>query len=208
MSAMRQRVLEAAVQVVREAGVANATTREIAQAAGVSEGTIFNHFPTKADLLRAVFTEGLDNPLPAAMQRLWTQIGSGEVRSNLAALVPAAVRFYTEVLPLSGVQFVSSRDMQRTKDQVDEQQFGPIVGHQMLVRYLDVEQRLDRLSGNVDIPMVVTAFFGACQQYAFLSMTATPAQLESDESGLTTDSEVFGIRLLDALLPDHDTKGM
>jgi AcrR family transcriptional regulator len=198
---MRQRVLEAAVGVVRQVGVADATTRRIASAAGVSEGSIFNYFPTKAALLKAVFTEGIDNPLPAAMQRLWSQVGSGDLKGNLASLVPAAVKFYSEVLPLSGPPFIGSRAIRRTREQVDEEQFGPIIGHQTLVRYLTVEQPLGAFHAETDIPLLATAFFGACQQYAFLSLTATPAQLEVDESGLTTDVLAFARRLLDALLP-------
>ena len=53
-SARRQQILEAAVRLFAQKGVARTTTRQIAQEAGVAEGLIFKYFPTKPDLLRAL----------------------------------------------------------------------------------------------------------------------------------------------------------
>lgn len=53
-SARRQQILEAAVRLFAQKGVARTTTRQIAQEVGVAEGLIFRYFPTKIDLLRAV----------------------------------------------------------------------------------------------------------------------------------------------------------
>lgn len=44
-------ILNAAVKVFGEKGFSGATTKEIAQAAGVSEGTIFRHFANKTEVL-------------------------------------------------------------------------------------------------------------------------------------------------------------
>ena len=49
--ARRAQIIDAAAQVFAEKGFHRATTREIASAAGVSEGTIYNYFDSKADLL-------------------------------------------------------------------------------------------------------------------------------------------------------------
>lgn len=48
------RILEAAVDIFAEKGFAAASTNEIAQKAGVAEGTIFRHYKTKKDLLLAI----------------------------------------------------------------------------------------------------------------------------------------------------------
>jgi AcrR family transcriptional regulator len=50
----RARILEVAETVLSAKG-ASASTEEIARAAGVGIGTVFRHFPTKEDLLEAVF---------------------------------------------------------------------------------------------------------------------------------------------------------
>ena len=49
-----QQILEAALKVFSIKSFASATTAEIAQEAGVAEGTIYNYFPSKRELLVAV----------------------------------------------------------------------------------------------------------------------------------------------------------
>ena len=52
--ARRNQILAGAAQVFVQKGFHKATTKEIAQAAGVSEGTIYNYFHNKRDLLLAM----------------------------------------------------------------------------------------------------------------------------------------------------------
>ena len=49
---VRESLLKAAVKVFAEAGSRGATTRRIAQEAGVNEVTLFRHFPSKDELFR------------------------------------------------------------------------------------------------------------------------------------------------------------
>lgn len=49
-----QQILEAALKVFSRKSFAEATTAEIAREAGVAEGTIYNYFPSKRELLVAV----------------------------------------------------------------------------------------------------------------------------------------------------------
>jgi AcrR family transcriptional regulator len=53
MSDVREALLKAAVKLFAEHGSRGATTRRIAQEAGVNEVTLFRHFPTKQALLHA-----------------------------------------------------------------------------------------------------------------------------------------------------------
>lgn len=48
---IKQRLLDAAARIYAEAGYRGATTRRIAQEAGVNELTLFRHFGSKAELL-------------------------------------------------------------------------------------------------------------------------------------------------------------
>lgn len=50
----RERILDMAVHIFAQKGYHKTTTREIAEAADVGEGTIFNYFGTKSDLLLAI----------------------------------------------------------------------------------------------------------------------------------------------------------
>ncbi|GII83177.1 putative transcriptional regulatory protein TetR [Sphaerisporangium siamense] len=56
----RARILEAAAAVFAEKG-ASATTEEVAVRAGVAVGTVFRHFPTKNDLLKAILKDLMEN---------------------------------------------------------------------------------------------------------------------------------------------------
>ena len=52
--ARREQIVEAATRVFAKKGFRRATTREVARAAGVSEGTIYNYFEDKDALLLAI----------------------------------------------------------------------------------------------------------------------------------------------------------
>jgi AcrR family transcriptional regulator len=68
------RLLEAAVTVFAEAGITGATTREIARVAGVNEVTLFRHFQSKEQLLKAVIQRVSALQAEAlANQDEWTQ---------------------------------------------------------------------------------------------------------------------------------------
>ncbi len=64
----RERILEVAKQEFIQSG-ANASLEEIAKRAGVGPGTLYRHFPTREELLMAVFRSGLEK-LAAAEQKL------------------------------------------------------------------------------------------------------------------------------------------
>lgn len=78
---VRDALLRAAIQVFSEAGSRGATTRRIAQAAKVNEVTLFRHFKSKDDLMRAAiehFAKGAmqldlpDDPVdPSAELIVW-----------------------------------------------------------------------------------------------------------------------------------------
>lgn len=53
----RQVILEGAARVFAEKGFHRATTKEIAEAADIAEGTIYNYFKSKDDLLLALFEQ-------------------------------------------------------------------------------------------------------------------------------------------------------
>jgi len=70
----RARLIEAATQVFAQAGLQGATTREIARVAGVNEVTLFRHFASKEQLLKAVIENVLALQIEAiAHPEEWTQ---------------------------------------------------------------------------------------------------------------------------------------
>lgn len=64
----KDKIIEAAVQLIDEKGYKGATTREIAERAGVNEVTLFRHFGNKKGIVEAAiqkyeFTDSLENTL-------------------------------------------------------------------------------------------------------------------------------------------------
>lgn len=76
----RTAILQAARQLVSEQG-AEVAMGEIARAAGVAVGTLYRHFPNKADLLAAVVSEYVE-ALADAAQGAWERVEEG--RSDAA----------------------------------------------------------------------------------------------------------------------------
>ncbi|HWB09781.1 MAG TPA: TetR/AcrR family transcriptional regulator [Pirellulales bacterium] len=57
--ATRRRIVEAAVDLFRSQGFETTTTRDIARAAGIAVGTLFNYFETKEALVASLAAEAL-----------------------------------------------------------------------------------------------------------------------------------------------------
>lgn len=71
--ARRQAIVEATLPLLMEHGLA-VTTRQIAEAAGIAEGTIFRVFPDKDALIAAVMEKALD---PAPLEARLATIDAG-----------------------------------------------------------------------------------------------------------------------------------
>ncbi|WP_116472545.1 TetR/AcrR family transcriptional regulator [Zobellella maritima] len=64
----REKILSAAWQLFRRQGYPDTSTRQIARKAGVADGTVFSHFPTKLDMLKAGMLTQVDQVLARARQ--------------------------------------------------------------------------------------------------------------------------------------------
>lgn len=83
----RQRVLDAAAQVFAEHGYAAGTTNRIAERAGVSIGSVYQYFPNKDAVLRALMDAHVD-----AGARLLTERLSGGLPERLDDVLRLFVR--------------------------------------------------------------------------------------------------------------------
>jgi AcrR family transcriptional regulator len=91
-AATRAKLIAATQDVVREVGYAHATTRAIAEAAGVAEGTIYRHFPDKVALYFAAALEQ-DSALISELASLPEKARSSETSRRLfSAWRPCARR--------------------------------------------------------------------------------------------------------------------
>jgi AcrR family transcriptional regulator len=80
----REAILRTARHVFAERGFHGTTTRQLAEAAGVSEALLYKHFPTKEALYTALHQPCADDPVAAEGRRL---LGLEESTSTLVLLV-------------------------------------------------------------------------------------------------------------------------
>lgn len=78
-------ILDAAVRVFGARGYHGTSVRDIAEAAGVSPGSLYNHFASKHDLLVVILERGLDNLVAASEDALYE--AAPDPVSRLRALV-------------------------------------------------------------------------------------------------------------------------
>jgi AcrR family transcriptional regulator len=97
-TATHQRLLDAAARVFAEHGLAGATTRTIAEAAGVNEVTLFRHFGSKDRLLEAVV--GRTFPTAADEAAVAPVPNTKDLRADLLARGREFERLLKQNLPL------------------------------------------------------------------------------------------------------------
>ncbi len=97
--ATRERLIEATRQVVRDTGYSQATTRTIARAAGVTEGTIYRHFPNKTALF---FAAAMDRhtQIVAELSGLPGRAGQGTITGNLTEALTSLAALREDIMPL------------------------------------------------------------------------------------------------------------
>ena len=88
-AATRQRILDAAGQLFAAKGFEASTTRDIADAAGIASGTLFNYFTTKETILASLAAEALAG---ADREPAGDTAAAGSFEEDLFALVMAGLR--------------------------------------------------------------------------------------------------------------------
>lgn len=187
----QQQILEAAEQIIREKGVARATTKEIAKVAGVAEGTLYKHFERKEDLFLALFRRRVPEELKEAISE--HQAGAGSVRANLQAIALAGMRHFDQFIPLSVAFFADTDSLARLQAFLQETGGGPQRLYANVAAYIGAEQALGRLNSKVAPLSGAALLLGPCWQFVFLRqfLGANP---------LTISDEQFVDGLVDGLM--------
>lgn len=159
-------LVRAATELVAEVGYHRATTKAIADRAGVSEGSIYRHFPDKKALFAAAILAGRED-ISAWMEALPARAGSAPVVDLLTETLTQLSRLREAVLPLEAA--VAEEPLARPARTLGRAELadalevagGPPL---LLARFLEAEQRLGRLRGDLEpartAVMVLAAFLG------------------------------------------------
>ncbi|MFO0558213.1 MAG: helix-turn-helix domain-containing protein [Polyangiales bacterium] len=150
-------LLDATRAVIRERG-ASTTTAEIAERAGVSEGTLFHRFGTKQKLFRAA----LLTLRPVWRERLEARVGRGDVFDELTSLAHEILEFMHELMPLLMFAANRSEEQRSHGEGID----GKRQTERALAAYFEAEARLGRIAPT-DAEVLAYTFLGAIHNYAF-----------------------------------------
>jgi AcrR family transcriptional regulator len=159
----REAIIAAALQVIRERGIAKLTAREVAGLAGVSEASVFYHYKDRAGLLEAVFAEGVA-PLKALADEV-AQPGS-DPREILTVYGRTLEEFLDEVLPVIAAAQSDAELRDVMSAYMAENDMGPHRGVAAIGAYFAAEQAAGRARADVDPYALAMMFIGACQTRA------------------------------------------
>ncbi len=185
----RDKILDAAVSVMRERGLAGSTTKQIARAAGYSEATLYKHFDDKQEIFLQVLKERM--PSFTSPSEL---VGTATVHDNVAAIIEQLMQFYVLTFPIAASVFGSPELLAVQREGMRTRNAGPEGPVRAVRTYLDGEVAAGRLAPSVDTDAVARLVAGAAMQQAFF---ATFNALDA-----VPDARTLARSLADAALSD------
>ncbi|WP_213454837.1 TetR/AcrR family transcriptional regulator [Rhizomonospora bruguierae] len=151
-AALRAQLVDAAERLLTEGQIGSVTTRQIARAAGVSDGVLYNYFADKHELVVEALIRRYTRELGGFEAGL-PQPGAGAVRENLIAYTTAIHNLVAGTLPVAAGLMSEPALLHRFVVEVHREPLGPQRLRQPLADYLRAEQRLGRLG---DFPIDAT----------------------------------------------------
>lgn len=186
----RDAILAETLQLLRERGIANLTTREVAARAGVSDASIYYHFRDRTGLLQAVFEAGMQ-PL-AYLATLADDKRSR--REVLADAAEALESFFDESMPVM-VAAQSDPDLRAAlAAHMHANHLGPHRGVAAIGGYLRREQSAGRIAPDVDVDGVAMMLIDSCLGRAIRKQMTLhdSAELPSREQTVETINRLLG----------------
>ncbi|MEV6112371.1 helix-turn-helix domain-containing protein [Streptomyces sp. NPDC052109] len=187
----RVRILDAAHELMLTVGLARATTKEIARAAGCSEAALYKYFDSKEDLFVRVLAERLPRLTPL-LSSLATEPGQGTLEGNLTEIARQAALFYEQSFPIAASLYAEPQLRRRHFDALRKLGSGPHRPLQDLDAYLRAEQDAGRVRAGADTFAAASLLLGACAQRAFA--------YDATDTGERPPVEEFSARLAKTLL--------
>ena len=151
----KERLIQAAIAVMAQAGIGGATTREMARVAGVSEVTLFRHFQNKEQLLRSV-AQYMTRQQAESFSR------SDECTGNLRIDLLHYAQIYDEMLEeYQALVRVFIGEAERHPQEAQSfLQEGVIPLQKNLIAYLFEHQNQGNLPPELDVALAVDIFTG------------------------------------------------
>jgi AcrR family transcriptional regulator len=178
----REEILRATHELLRERGMAKLTTREVAERAGVSEGSVFYHFEDRFGLLKAVFERSLG---PLHLDRV--DLGAGDLRATVTQMSEGIESFLNSSLDV----MMAAQSDAGLRDSLHgfmlESDYGPHRGIAMIGAYVTELQKAGVVRADVD-PMVIASMIvnDAFQRAAVPKLIGNRKGIQSREAFVDT----------------------
>ncbi|MGW2489806.1 TetR/AcrR family transcriptional regulator [Streptomyces sp. NPDC001606] len=187
----RVRILDAAHELMLTVGLARATTKEIARAAGCSEAALYKYFASKEELFVRVLAERLPRLTPL-LGSLAAEPGQGTLEENLTHIARQAALFYEQSFPIAASLYAEPQLKRRNDEVLRQFGSGPHRPIEDLDAYLRAEQAVGRVRADADTFAAASLLLGACAQRAFA--------YDATDSGERPPVDTFAARLARTLL--------
>ncbi|MGD1867901.1 MAG: TetR/AcrR family transcriptional regulator [Phormidesmis sp.] len=162
-----EQILEAAQAIFLEKGF-GASTVDIANKAGISEGSIFKRFPTKEDLFIAAM--GMSQ-ISSWISFLESSVGKGELKENLKDLGSKMIEFFKELVPK--MMMVRSKGLPIPPMLRQPDKAPPVRVLRALTSFFEEEIALGRIRPN-NPQIIATMFMGSLMEFVILSQASAP----------------------------------
>ncbi len=163
---LRSQLLAATERVLREKGIAGITVREIAREAGVADGTLYNYFRDKEDLLVELMFRRMSE-FESRFRELTGKAGNGTVAGNLETLAQAVLDLEGEARPFIGSLISEPKLRSRLAERFHTVKGGLNAAFGSVSEYLRQEQKLGRVDRRVDPEMAAMLLVGTLHDLLF-----------------------------------------
>jgi AcrR family transcriptional regulator len=172
----RRRILNAAIRCVAEGGYSQATVREIARAADVTSGSLYNYFATKRELLKATAESIEDLTLPRLRA---AANGAHDVVDRMDALLDESDRLMREYPYLAAFErAMRAEHTQQQHSSDDSKAVGVQAIRVLIAEIIDDARRAGSLAADVDPEAVVDVLFALAR--GLTEHTAEPLAAQRD----------------------------
>jgi AcrR family transcriptional regulator len=159
-AALRNHLIDVAERLLEVQPPAGLTAREIARAAGVSDGVLYNHFADKDEVVIAALLRRFEQ-LSIRFQASLPPAGVEPLHDSLEKIAKAALEFHSAGLPLVAGLISSPKLLRRFFDEIHGHGATMPAGVAGLARYFHDEQTRGRISAELEPMALVTTMFGA-----------------------------------------------
>ena len=201
--AKRARILDAAVRVFAAKGFYHARVSEIANLAGVADGTIYLYFKSKDDLLISLFEDRMDDVIANVRGAV---DGPGTPVERLRRLVTVHLSMVQLNPEVAEVLTVELRQSSKFLKEYTPSKFAEFL--KLIARTIEAGQRDGSIRRELDAHVVARALFGALDELVLAWVLAPRAAAPRGKGKRTTRTAGLDLTRAGETLADLYTDGL